>query len=122
MQSASKTRLLLIISLILLFVGLSFNAYACLIPLFGITATSMENGCPTSEESPVREFCDAFKTLSVHNSSDSYTDSDYQAFCPDESGSLAQLLNLPATNHLTYDHPEHAPPRDVLLKTTVLRI
>jgi hypothetical protein len=122
MQSLPKARLLLIISLILLFAILSFNAYACLIPLFGTTATSMGNGCPASEESPVRQFCDAFKMLTVHNSSDSYSDSDYQALYPEKTASLFQLLDLRATNHPIYDHPEHAPPRDVLLETAVLRI
>jgi len=122
MKSPSNGRLGLVVFLVLLFVVLSFNAYACLIPLFGTTATSMGNGCPTSEESPVRQFCDAFKTLTVHNSSNSYADSDDQALCPEESAPLSQLLNLRATNHLTYSHPEHAPPRDVLLKTPILRI
>src|SRR5262249_46825892 len=96
--------------------------YACLIPLFGTPATSMRNGCPTSEESPVREFCDAFKTLTVPNSSDSYVASDDQAFSPDASAFSFQLLNRPATNRLTYSHPDQSPPRDVLLKTTVLRL
>ena len=122
MQSVRKTHLFLIISLILLFAGLSFNAYACIIPLFGTAAASMGNGCPTSEESPARQFCETFKMLTVHNSSDSYSDSDYQALSPEESASFSQLLNLHATSHLTSDHPEHAPPRDVLLQTTVLRI
>jgi hypothetical protein len=122
MRSVPKIRLFLIISLILLFAGLSFNAYACLMPLFGTTTASMGNGCATPEEPPVREFCDAFKLLTVHNSSGLYHDVVYQAFYPEESASFSQLLNLRATNHLTFDHPEHAPPRDVLLKTTVLRI
>jgi len=123
MRAVSKTRLLLIISLILLFATLSFNAYACVIPLFGTTATSMGNGCSTSDESPVRQFCDAFKMLTVHNSSDSYSDSDYQALCSEETASLLfHLLNLRATDRPAYDHPGHAPPRDVLLETTVLRI
>ena len=122
MKSPRRGRCGLVVFLVLLFAGLSFNAYACLIPLFGTPATSMRNGCPTSEEPPVREFCDAFKTLTVPNSSDSYVASDDQAFYPDASAFSFQLLNLPATNRLTYYHPDHAPPRDVLLKTTVLRL
>ncbi len=122
MRSVAKARRILIISLILLFAGLSFNAYACLMPLFGTNAASMGNGCATPEESPVRQFCDTFKMMTVHNSSDSHTDFDHEAVCLEESASLSRLLDLHATNHLTYSHPEHAPPRDVLLNTTVLRI
>jgi len=114
-------RRVLILVLILLFFGLSFNAYACLVPLFDVTGSSMKNGCATPHEEPVRQFCDAFKLLCVHNSSDLQTDFNCDAVCPGEPASV-QLLNVHATNHLAYDHPEHAPPRDVLLTTSVLRI
>lgn len=122
MRFVTKDRRFLIIFLILLFAGVSFNAYACLVPLFGTADATMGNGCATPEETPVRQFCDAFKMMTVHNSSGSYDDFSNQTFCPEESASLSQLLNFRATNHLTYSHPEHAPPRDVLLNTTVLRI
>ena len=122
MQSVPKARLLLVVSLILLFASLSFNAYACLIPLFGTTATSMGNGCPTSDEAPARQFCDAFKMLAVNSPFDSYPDLDHQTFCADASASSSQWLNHCAANDLIYDHPEHALPRDVLRETTVLRI
>lgn len=122
MRLVAKARLILIISLILLFAGLSFNAYACLIPLFGTPAASMGAGCSTPEETPVRQFCDTFKMMTVHTSSGSFHDVVYQAVHLDESASFSQLLNLRLTNHLFSDHPEHAPPLDVLLKTTVLRI
>ena len=46
----------------------SFNAYACLLPLSGTTDASMANGCPTPVEEPVRQLCDAFKTLGVESS------------------------------------------------------
>jgi len=122
MQAIPKSRLLLVVSLILLFASLSFNAYACLIPLFGTTATSMGNGCPTSDEAPARQFCDAFKMSAINSHSDSYLDLDHHTFSADASASMSQWLNNDAANQLIYDHPEHAPPRDVLRETTVLRI
>ena len=122
MISPSRGRRGLVLILVLLFMALSFNAYACLIPLFGTSAVSMGNGCPTSEDSPVRQFCDHFKTLAVHSPLDSNPDVYCQTYCTDGSLSSSQLLNVRATHYLIYDHPAQTPPQDVLLKTSVLRI
>ena len=48
--------------LILLLLVLSFNAYACLFPLFPLSSSGME-GCPESSEQTARSGCDAFTTL-----------------------------------------------------------
>jgi hypothetical protein len=48
--------------LIVLLLALSFNAYACLFPLFPVSSAGME-GCPDSAEQSARSGCDAFTTL-----------------------------------------------------------
>ncbi len=68
--------------LILLFVGFSFNAYACLLPLFGDSAAVMANGCPTPEQQPTPQFCDVFKTLSVESAKALDPDDDAHRRCP----------------------------------------
>ena len=55
----------LVITLILLFFALSFNAYACLFPISGMASTSMENGCPDTQDQPSRQICDSFKSLGI---------------------------------------------------------
>ena len=65
-------------TLIVLFFALSFNAYACLLPVNDATATSMGNGCSTPEEQPVSQFCDTFKTLGVQSTDTLHLNSDYQ--------------------------------------------
>ena len=55
----------LVITLILLFFALSFNAYACLFPISGMSSTSMEKGCPDTQEQPTRQICDGFKSLGI---------------------------------------------------------
>lgn len=54
-----------VISLALLFLTFSFNAYACLLPIFPTTDGSMEQSCPSSDQSASSLFCDMFKTLEV---------------------------------------------------------
>ena len=55
-------------TIVVFLLAFSFNAYACLLPLAGTTDASMANGCSTPEEQPVRQLCDAFKTLGVESS------------------------------------------------------
>ena len=56
-------------TLVLLLLVLSFNAYACLLPVSSSSSTEMGNGCSTPEEQPARQVCDAFKTFTVEASS-----------------------------------------------------
>lgn len=109
-------------ALIVLFLGLSFNAYACLLPVNGVTAGAMEDGCSTPDEQPVSQFCDAFKTLGVQAADKLPLNSDYQALCPEDTASLALLVILTSSNSRLSDHPVVSPPQDLLLKISVLRI
>jgi len=113
---------ILVCSLVVLFLALSFNAYACLLPVNGATATAMGNGCSTPEEQPVYQFCDAFKTLGVQSADKLHLTSDCQAICSQDTASLALLVTLTSHCNRVSDHPTVGPPRDLLLQISVLRI
>ena len=44
---------------------LSFNAYACLLPMSGGAVMKKGSDCAKPQEQPARQLCDAFKTLGV---------------------------------------------------------
>ncbi|UVT18260.1 MAG: hypothetical protein H8K03_22230 (plasmid) [Nitrospira sp.] len=67
------SRSFLAATIVVFLLAFSFNAYACLLPLSGTTDASMANGCSTPVEEPVRQLCDAFKTLGVGSSSQSFS-------------------------------------------------
>jgi len=115
------SRIFLVGALILIFLGLSFNAYACVIPLFGAADSGMQNSCSDPQQQPVRQFCDAFKTLGVQASPQSQSAIDCQTVCPEDTASLLLLSDLTVQGR-AHDHPADSPPQDVLLKTAVLRL
>ena len=116
-----RARIYLAVILVLLFLGLSFNAYACLVPLFGVAGVTMGSGCSDPEEQPVRQFCDAFKALGVQASPQSQSAIDCQTVCPEDTASLLLMSDLTVQGR-AHDHPADSPPQDVLLKTAVLRL
>ncbi len=117
-----RSRSVLACTLVVLFFALSFNAYACLLPVNGATAATMGNGCSTPEEQPVYQFCDAFKTLGVQSADKLHLTSDCQTICSEDTASLALLVMLTSDSSRLYDHPTVGPPKDLLLKISVLRI
>ena len=112
----------LTIFLICLFFALSFNAYACLLPVNGVTASAMGNGCSAPDEQPVSLYCDTFKTLGLQSVDKFSLNSDCQALCPEDTASLALLVTLTSHSSCLSDHPIVGPPQDLLLKISVLRI
>ncbi len=115
-----KAKQILALSVLTLFFGLTFNAYACLVPVYAVN--SMAKGCSAPEEEPVRQFCDTFKTLGPQSLLESSYFSTLQAV--EWLGSI-ELTNL----HECLFSPRgdlHRPignsPPDVLTKTSVLRI
>lgn len=113
---------ILVCTLVVLFFALSFNAYACLLPVNGATATAMGNGCSTPEEQPIYQFCDAFKTLGVQSADKLHLSSDCQPICSDDTASLALLVIVTSRSSRLSDQPTVGPPQDLLLKISVLRI
>jgi len=67
MRSSSK---LLALFLVGLFLGFSFNAYACLVPIFGGMKVHQGSDCTMPGEEPASQFCKGFKSLAVQSSSD----------------------------------------------------
>ena len=118
----SRSKRVLVGTLILLFLGLSFNAYACILPLNGISASAMGNGCSTPDEQPVSQVCDVFKTISVQSVEKLHLSTDCQALCPADTASLALLVIHISPSSYVSDHSPAGPPQDLLLKISVLRI
>ena len=117
-----RSRSVLACTLVVLFFALSFNAYACFLPVNGVPTAAMGNGCSTPDEQPVYQFCDAFKTLGVQSADKLHLNSDCQTICSQDTASLALLvIHTSPSSHLS-DHPTVAPPQDLLLKISVLRI
>ena len=117
-----RSRSVLACTLVVLFFALSFNAYACLLPVNGVTPAAMANGCATPDEQPVSQYCDAFKTLGVQAADKLPLNSDCQALCPENTASLALLAIHTSHSSRLSDHPVVSPPQDLLLKISVLRI
>jgi hypothetical protein len=110
-------------TLVVLFFALSFNAYACLLPVNGVTPAAMANGCATpDEQQPVSQYCDAFKTLGVQSADKLSVNSDCQTICPEDTASLAFLGIHTSHSSRLSDHPTVGLPKDLLLKISVLRI
>lgn len=98
--------------LILLFVGFSFNAYACLLPFVGHPATTMGAGCSTPGQQPTPQFCEAFKTLTVETDKTLDPAGDSHRVCPGGAASAVSCAK-PASGcaHLLvrtlYDPPHN---------------
>jgi hypothetical protein len=103
-------------TLVVLFFALSFNAYACLMPMNGNAAGGM--GCSASDE---QQYCDSFRTLGMQSADKPTFDSDSQTICTDHTASLP-LNNFISNNYLLSDHPLVGLPKDLLLEISVLRI
>jgi hypothetical protein len=109
-------------TLIVLFFTLSFNAYACLLPVNDFTAGAMGDGCSTPDAQPIYQFCDTFKTLGVQSADKTHINNDCQILCSEDTASLALLAVLTSPGNRLSDHPTVGPPQDLLLKISVLRI
>ena len=113
---AHRSRSILACTLVVLFFALSFKAYACLLPVNGITAGM---GCSTSDE---QQYCDAFKTLGLQSADKFPLNSDCQTIRSEDTVSLPLLINLISYSNLLSDHPTVGLPKDLLLEISVLRI
>ncbi len=117
-----RFRSVLACALVVLFFAFSVNAYACLLPVNGAIPTAMGNGCSAPDEQPVSQFCDAFKTLGVQFADKLHFNSDSQTICSQDTASLALLVIHTSPGSRLSDHPTVGPPKDFLLKISVLRI
>ena len=100
--------------LVFLLLLLTFNAYACVLPL----QTSTQMDCPSNTEEPSRQACDAFLEIGPHSSSDNGFSPIHLDFAvviqpPRAAVTAAQ----PTQQLLVRDTPTHPS-----IQTTVLRI
>jgi len=51
--------------IIFVYFTLAFNAYACLVPLYGGVQAKTGSDCSMPQEQPAREQCDVFKTVGI---------------------------------------------------------
>jgi hypothetical protein len=109
-------------TLVVLFFVLSVNAYACLLPVNGVTAAAMGNGCSAPDEQPVSQLCGAYKTLGLQSADKLRPNSDWQTICSEDTASLARLVILTSHSSRLSNHPTVGPPQNLLLKISVLRI
>jgi hypothetical protein len=112
-----------IVIVILLFSVVTFNAYACLIPLSS-SSLAMEKDCSSPQEEQTPQWCDFFKTLGVESTvsvSDSQHSKSVLAF--DFQG-LDQVATQTSQRNTCYrsDHQLQQPPSDLFLKLVTLRI
>ncbi len=119
---AHRSSSVLACTLVVLFFALSFNAYACLLPVNVVTAGAMGNGCSTQDDQPAFQYCDTFKTLGVQSVDKLHLNSDCQTICSEDTASLALLVMLTSHSSRLSDHPTVGLPKDLLLKISVLRI
>lgn len=109
-------------ALVLLLLIFSFNAYACVLPLFGVPQAAMDGGCADQQDQPARQFCDTFTTLGLHAASDFHLSVEAQVVSVAEAASLTALISLSPRIPSTQGYPAQRPPQDALVRTTVLRI
>jgi len=117
-----RVRVIFAGALVLLLLLFSFNAYACVLPLFGVPQAAMGGSCADPEDQPVRQFCDTFTTLGLHAASDFHLSVDTQVVSPAEAAPLTSLISPSAWIPNTQGYPAQRPPQDALVRTTVLRI
>lgn len=115
----ATARRLLTITFIVLFLGVSTNAFACLVPLYGVQ--NMEGGCPSGNEQPPQVFCDVFKAGVPAHSIPIHPPAVHLSLPLAELDSLALLWT---TAILTRDLASSADkrPQNIFFKTTILRI
>ena len=122
--SFHHSRSFLAVTIVVFLLAFSFNAYACLLPLSGTTDASMANGCSTPEEQPVRQLCDAFKTLGVESSPQSSSlHMDQHWLAADQTLATLQAVISPFERISLLHHSlESSSPPHESLASTVLRI
>ena len=113
---------LIAVALVVIYFLLSFNAYACLLPLYGNVQVAKGPDCAMPQEQPVRDNCDAFKTIGVQmlSSVQQLPDFHFQG-AADE---LVSILILASVLSRHYDRSGQPPflERDLLSLTSILRI
>lgn len=108
--------------LIGLFLTFSFNAYACVVPIYSHLPVAQESDCTMPGEEPVTQFCDGFKTLAVQAGLDN--PSTGHAHEPMTGQTTLPLPDLISSRTVVFppDSSQLIFPNDILLLISVFRI
>jgi len=110
------------VSLAALYFLMAFNAYACLVPLYGTAPMEMGSVCAMPSEPPVRDACDDFKSLGVQSPSPVQPIQDWQIHhVVRESAPVAMHDGLPLSRYACSGSPPFLD-RDPLSLISILRI
>ena len=113
-----------IVIIILLLSVVTFNAYACLVPLSS-SSLVMENNCSFPQEEQTPQWCDVFKTLSVESTvSLSHSQHCKAALTVDLAGvdtTTTPMFLVSRLDNFSY-HQLQRPPSPLFLKLRTLRI
>ena len=113
---------LIAVALAAIYFLLAFNAYACLLPLYGGVEVAQGSDCAMPKEQPARQYCDAFTTISVQATSPVLQAVDFSAHAvvAVEPQALRTFLS---PSHLNAQPWSASPPtEDILALTSVLRL
>jgi len=108
--------------LVTLFLSFSFNAYACVIPIYSGMKVSDGSDCSMPGEEPASQFCKAFKSLAVQSGPDLSSSGLSHFVLP---SSIAPTFFEPVTISPFLSVPERGdllPSRDILVQISVFRI
>jgi hypothetical protein len=101
---------------------LAFNAYACMIPLYGGIQTVQGSDCAMPKEQPIRDACDAFKAIGVQSlsSAQPLTDCHSQVVVGEQVS--VSILDSVLSHHYALSGSAPFLGRDPLSLTSILRI
>ena len=101
---------------------LAFNAYACLLPLYGGVEVAQGTDCAMPKEQPVRDACDAFKAIGVQTLSSAQPLSDcHSQVVVVEQVSVPILVSVQSRHYNLSGSPPFLE-RDSFSLTSILRI
>ncbi len=117
-----KRTMLMAAFLATLYFLMAFNAYACLIPLYGNAQMEKGSGCAMPKEPPVRDACDAFKAIGIQGLSSAHPLPDcYSQVAASAPTSASMPAPLQSCHYKFSDRPPLLD-RDPLSLTSILRI
>jgi len=113
---------LLALFLLTLFLAFSFNAYACLVPIYGGVKVNQGSNCTQPGEEPAAQFCNGFKSLGVQSSPDVSSEGVSHFVL---AGNIPSLFpdTIPIRRFCPIpEHGQFLPSKDTLVLISVFRI
>ena len=116
-----KRTQLIAVALAVVYLILSFNAYACLVPLYGGIQVTKGSDCTMPQEQPARQQCEAYKALGVQTASSALQAIDFSAHAI--VAAVPPTLPSVLSPHKSARPWSASPPTgDILSLTSVLRL